>query len=196
MESADDVESLKKYNGLYLEIINRYRDYIEEHENLYIAELPKLVKPDEKSVAAFASALTAKMDGYGYDRDFPKAAMAAFAHVNEAIAPAVTPVQFWLAPEQTLSLRCGDSFDKAVLLCSLIIALGNPSSRIIIATGDNYRVFLVYFEFNGELTVMDIEAKKSSAFKSKEEILRAYDIKDSESTSAYEFNNKMYIDIA
>jgi hypothetical protein len=190
----DENELLKKYNGIYLDIIMKYREYIEEQENLYVAELPKLVTPSDDAVKALATTIASKFNEYIYEENFPDAANLAYEHVRDSIANITLPIQFWLRPGQALTHGAGDLFDKAVLLCSILIALGNPSSKIVIAIDDSTRHMSVYFEFNGRITAMDLE-KGVGKFENRESMLRSLGISDKSEATAYEFNDKMYIDL-
>ena len=189
----DEEELTKKYNNIYLSIIMRYRDYIEEHEGVYVAELPKLVTPSESSVQAAASAVSAGMPSYSFDQDFLQAASLAQQYVKDKIATLSLPIQFWQKPSETLANGAGDPFDKAVLLCSILIALGGVSTKVIISASENRRDFLVYSEYHNEFIVVNMESGVSTA-KSKEEVLSLLKI-DSDTESAYEFNDKMYSNI-
>ncbi len=195
-QAPEKMESLERYNRLYLEIINRYKDYIEERENLYVAELPKLVTPENEAVSSFANSIKETFQGYEYESNFKEAALKAFDYVNNSISVVATPIQFWLMPEETLSLKCGDHFDRAVLLCSMLIALGNPSSKIAIITKENYRAILVCCELNDKILYMDIEGRKSGEYASKDDLLHGYGADTDDETAAYEFNDKMYVDLA
>ncbi len=189
----DENELTKKYNNIYLSIIMRYRDYIEEHEGVYVTELPKLVTPSESSVQAAASAISAGIPGYSSDQDFLQAARLAQQYVKDKIATLSLPIQFWQRPSETLANGAGDPFDKAVLLCSILIALGGVSTKVIISASENRRDFLVYSEYRGEFIVADMENGVSTV-KSKDEVLSYLKI-DSETESVYEFNDKMYSNI-
>ena len=52
----------------------------------------------------------------------------------------------------------------------------------------------VYFEFNGRITAMDLE-KGVGKFENRESMLRSLGISDKSEATAYEFNDKMYIDL-
>ncbi len=191
----DEIELLKRYNGLYLEIIMKYKEYIEEHEGLYVAELPRLVTPSDESVKGAAALISSKFPGYRYESDFYNAAQLAYEYIRDSIANVTLPVQFWLKPSQVISHAAGDLFDKAALLCSLLIALGNPSAKIVIVIGENRRSFVVYFEFASRVTAIDIE-KGVSSHESREALLSSLGIGSEGEATAYEFNDKMHIDIA
>jgi hypothetical protein len=192
----DENELLKKYNDLYLEIIMKYKGHIEEHESLYVAELPTLVTPNDELVKGLAASFSSRFQDYKYEDNFPDAAKLAFEHVKAAIVPVSLPIQFWLRPNQAIKYGAGDIFDKAVLLCSLLIALGNPSTKVIIVVRENERSFLVYFEFKERLVAMNLE-DGSNEFGTKDEMLRSLNIDEkNDEITAYEFNDKMYIDLA
>ncbi len=194
MRMDESSEILKKYNSLYLEIIMKYREYIEEQENLYVAELPKLVTPEDGSVKAIAGSIASKFQEYDYEENFPDAAQLAYEYVRDSIAGVTLPIQFWLRPSQTISYGAGDIFDKSVLLCSLLIALGNPSTKVIIAVSDSRRSFAVYSEFGGKIIAIDME-KGINRYDTKEILLKSLGIREEGEATAYEFNDRMYIDV-
>jgi hypothetical protein len=132
----EDTELLKKYNQLYLEVILRYKEYIEEKESLYVAELPKLVVPENEDVVNIANRIKNSMPSYNYNDNYYDSARLAYSYVKDEITLANLPIQFWLTPDETIKCGAGDIFDKAVLLCSLLIALGDVSAKIIIKVKD------------------------------------------------------------
>ena len=191
----DETELLKKYNSLYLEIIMKYKDYIEEQEGLYVAELPKLVTPSDESVKGLAAIIASKFQDYNYADNFYDAAQLSYEFVKDSITSVTLPIQFWLRPGLTINYAAGDVFDKAVLLCSLLIALGNPSTKIIIVIDENRRSFVVYFEFKEKVTAIDLE-KGISTFGVRDELLKSLGVEEDGEATAYEFNDRMYNDIA
>ncbi|MCL4375770.1 hypothetical protein M1394_03155 [Candidatus Marsarchaeota archaeon] len=192
----EDVEILKRYNDIYLGIILRYRSYIEEKESLYVAELPTLVTPDHESIVGFANAIKARYQAYSYYSHCLRRWVGSFAyeHVKEKIINVTMPVQFWLNPSQTLNYGAGDVFDKIVLLCTLLLALGNASSKAMAIIRGNERRFLVYFEFDGRIVSMDLD-NGIEKFDSRESLLDRFGVREDGEVSAYEFNDKMYVDI-
>lgn len=190
----DENGSLKAYNSIYLEIIMRYKEQIEDKEGLYPADLPKLVTPENDNVVLLAKEIQNNFPAYNYDENFPEAAKLAYAYVKDKIMSISLPVQFWLKPEQTIMYCAGDIFDKAVLLCSLLIAMGNFSSRIVVAAKDTDRTFVVYSEFKGKLTAMDLDNGVRD-YGSLDELLKELKVDNDDDTTAYEFNDKMYRDI-
>ena len=188
----EDIETLKRYNQLYLEIIMRYKDYIEENENLYVAELPKLITPDNESVVSLANKIKSQFPIYSYNENFPDAVRSAYSYVKESILLVNLPIQFWLKPEEVIRCGAGDIFDKATLLCSLIIALGNVSTKLIIKVKESEREFVVYSEFNNGIVAVDLE-RGVKEYKSREELLKAMGVYgENEEMNVYEFNDKMY----
>lgn len=190
----DETALIRKYNNIYLSMIMRYKDYIEEHEGLYVAELPKLVTPQDSAVISVATGITNNFPSYSYDRDFLEAARLAHLYVKEKITSVTLPVQFWQKPSETISNGAGDPFDMAVLLCSILIALGGVSSKIIITISDGQRDFLVYSEYREELIVIDLERGLTSAH-NRGDLLGRLKIGSNPEVSAYEFNDRMYTDI-
>lgn len=184
----------KKYNGLYLEIIMRYKEDIEKGETIYLAELPKLVMPNDETVLAEVKSITSSFPTYNFDENFLEAVQKVHTYVKDEITTVNPSIQFWLRPNQVISLQAGDVFDKVILLCSMLIALGNVSTKIITAVNDTKKKQVVCCEYKGEIFSIDVENGISKA-KSKEEILESMGIREGAGITAYEFNDKMYNDL-
>ncbi|MDE1856425.1 MAG: hypothetical protein KGH49_04305, partial [Candidatus Micrarchaeota archaeon] len=161
----------------------------------YVAELPKLVTPENDGVANVAKGITDKFPLYRYEEHFPEAAAKAYDYVKDVITPIALPIQFWQKPSETLKHEAGDVFDRAVLLCSLLVALGSASSKVIIRIRDADRSFVVYSEYNGRVIAIDLESGIRECG-SREELLESLGIVKGADVTAYEFNDKMYNDIA
>ena len=190
----DSLDRYVRLNNIYLLIISKYKDYIEEKEALSVAELPTLVTPKAAMVARKAADIKGEFDSYDYDANFPDAARKAFDFVSKDVGDAALPIEFWLMPEETLRFMMGDVTDKSILLCSILIALGNPSSKVVVVSRDSTRSIYVYYEFGGSIVMMDSESGKVEKFSNKDEMLKAFNLDDE--SAAYEFNDQMYIDIS
>ena len=185
-----DEKMLEKYSRLYLEVIMRYRDYIEERETLHAAQLPTLITPKDPSVVSKVEGIKHMFSSYNYDSDFLEASKEAEFYVRSKIAATSLPIQFWLKPSQTMELESGDAFDKAVLLCSLFIGLGNVSSKIIAKVTDGDCRLSVYYEFKGKAFLFDMEGSVKE-FPGRAEMLASMGM-NSPGADAYEFNDLMY----
>ncbi|MEM3791580.1 MAG: hypothetical protein QXL16_02530 [Candidatus Micrarchaeaceae archaeon] len=179
----DDVE---RYNRVYLEILLRYKEIIEEHEVLYFSELPKLVKADEE-VKIAAEKILGSFDGYNFEKDFDKAAEKAYEYVNNEIRTIILPLQVWLSPGEVIRCGAGDQFDKAVLLCSLFLALGCVNCKVLVVSFDSSRKIGVYYESKSYNYFGIDECKKT--FSSREEMLSYLKVGSDEVVDAYEFNS-------
>ncbi|MDE1825034.1 MAG: hypothetical protein KGH61_02620 [Candidatus Micrarchaeota archaeon] len=188
-------ESLKKYNQLYLAIILRYKDYIEEKEKLNVAELPKLITPQDESVAAISNRIKSAFQNYSYPRDFEAAARFAFEYVKNEISNVSLPIEFWLMPSETIKSEAGDVFDRATLLCSIFLALGNVSSKVVIVTGSTARKFIVYAELGQKIISHDLEDGPRQ-FPDKEAFIKSLRLDSDDELTAYEFSDKMYNSLA
>jgi hypothetical protein len=188
----DEAEMLRKYNNIYLTIITRYKDYIEEHEVLHLTELPKLITPLNKNVASIAEQIRSGFESYNPSTDFYSAAYKALESIK-SIKQITMPIQFWQMPSETISNGAGDEFDRAVVLCSVLIALGNPSTKVAVVTAGEQRNISVYFSNGDKVACMDVSGSMREFASSKE--LFDYMGAEGEDSSAYEFNDKMYSDI-
>lgn len=192
MDEATDAGREGRLNNLYLAVISRYKEYIEEKEGLSVAELPTLVTPNSERVVEKANWIRSKFLNYTYDKDFYDASIMAFGFVNDEIEDVTLPLQFWISPDEVTTFMMGDIMDKSILLCSILIRLGNPSSRVFVKIDDSARRVFVYYEFGGMFHVLEC-GKELREFNSRDDILKS--LQFSEETVAYEFNNQMYADL-
>jgi hypothetical protein len=192
-EQGAALERESRYNRIYLSIIERYKAYIEEKESLSVAELPTLITPKETLIIKKADEIKMGFSLYTYDINFMEAAKNAFEFVKDQIEEMVLPLQFWLSPKETLSFMMGDAVDRSLLLCSLLIALGNASSKVLMIMEDEKerRVF-VHCEFNEKIYLFNME-DKIEEFDTPEEMIMYAEI--NETATAYEFNDHAYYDI-
>ncbi len=186
-------ERLARLNQIYLLIVSRYKDYIEEKEEIAVAELPRLVTPSSPLVAKKSEEIQNSIEGYFYEQNFKEASIAAFNFVEKNVEQITLPLQFWLNPDDTLTFTAGDSMDRNILLCSLLIALGNPSARVLVFMGVADKAIRVYYEFNDTYTMFDLSSCGVGEYQSKEEMLAQFSITDD--TTTYEFNDQVYVDI-
>ncbi len=186
-------ERLGKLNQVYLAIISRYKDYIEDKESISVAELPILITPKDRLVARLADDIRNSFAQYDYESDFKEASMRAFSFVRDKVDDVALPLQFWLSVEEVLTFMVGDTMDKNILLCSVLISLGNPSAKVLAVVKDNAQRILVYYELAGRLQVFELD-KGAREFGSFEELKKHISVDDD--STAYEFNDKMYVDIS
>jgi hypothetical protein len=178
--------------ALYLAIIGRYKEYIEQNENISVAELPSLVTPKDQLVQLKADEIRSRLAPYYFESKFEDAANMTFEFINREIREVQMPLQFWLRPREALTFRVGDTIDRSILMCSIFVALGNPSTRVLVCIKGETRRVHVYCEFNGRILLFDLGGK-SSILSSKEELIGSLGIDDD--TTAYEFNDQSYLDI-
>jgi hypothetical protein len=182
----------RRLNDLYIAIISRYKEYIEEKEGLSVAELPTLVTPDSERVKDKAEEIKSKFLSYSYDNDFYGASIMAYDFAKNGIEDVVLPLQFWLTPDETILFMMGDIMDKSILLCSILIRLGNPSARVFVKIDEGERKVSVYYGFSGKIHAFE-NIKEAKSYENREEMLKGQHF--GENTTAYEFNNQMYADM-
>lgn len=192
-EYEKEEKRLGSLNQLYLAIISRYKDYIQEKEGLSVAELPTLVTPKNEAVAKKVAEIKSGFNAYSYEGDFYQAAIKAFSFVKDEIESVILPLEFWLSPEDTLAYMMGDIMDKNILLGSMLVALGNPSAKVLVRIKEDNVSTFVYCNFNDKVYMFDI-GNGTKEFENKEALVASLDI--DEDTTAYEFNNQMYLDIS
>ncbi len=190
--NIEEYKKINKLNQIYLFIISKYKDYIESGEKLSVAELPTMIMPKIPSVLKKANEIKETYTDFVYEVNFVDVSIKAFDFVKNEIEDVSLPIQFWLTPEETLKFMSGDITDKNMVLCSLLIALGNPSAKVLVVINNNERKIVVYYEFNNSFTMLDLD-DGIKLFSTKEDMLKSLGM--TEDSIVYEFNDQMYIDI-
>lgn len=186
--ALEENEILRRTNRLYLTVILRYRDHIEKSEALYMPDLPRLIEPDNPSVAALAAGISSSFNGYDYNRDFIAAADKAFKYIKSNIHAISVPVQFWQKPNETLENRAGDVFDMSVLLCSVLIKLNCPGSRVVLAINDEKHV-AVTADFDSKIIAYSFEKENGGSIEFSNIRQVKYWLHVESDAQAYAFNN-------
>ncbi len=174
--SASEDELVRRINSLYLTVILRYKESIEQGEALYIPDLPRLVEPENKSVVVLADSIKGEFDGYSYERDFERAAKSAYDYIRGHVSTVSLPIQFWQKPDETLDNKIGDAFDKSTLFCSILAALGSASAKVVLVVDGSKDVAVffssarevVFYKFDDEnpKALPDVDAVRSLMQKS------------------------------
>ncbi len=167
----EELENLKKkLNVLQRELavmglaIRRYEKEIRKGETKSIEELKSLITPDDPTIKALANTYNTLEKAYNYVRD----------NILE-ISP--TPgIPFWMTPSETVQARAGDNSDRALLLASLLNALGIESSVLFVETTKGEDRALVLAKA-GDYYLLDLDQKrKFNDFvgKTREEAINKY----------------------
>jgi hypothetical protein len=186
VERRSEASILQDKIRFYELVLNRYRQMIERNESKTIADLKALVEPKDETVARIRGEITAGMRPYIYDQHFQAAAEAAHKIVRE-MRTMKSPMDFWLEPKELIALRGGDPMDKAIFLCSLLIALENSDSYVIVGVNTGIKVAVGY-KFGDTWRLIDTTSRASVSGE-KDKILNEW---FGGERQVYEFNNTYY----
>ncbi len=196
LENLEEInKSLKEQiqmNKIYLAIISRYTDYIEEKENISVVELPKYITPKDEKIVEKANEIKALFESYVYEKDFYAASSTAYEFVKNEIEEINIPIEFWFYPIEIIEFKAGDIMDKNILLSSLLISLGNPSTKVLVTINENKRDIFSYYEFNDKVYRFDFK-EGLKIFENKEQMINSLLINND--TISYEFNDNIYFNI-
>lgn len=190
----NDCDLVKKYNRVYLEILMKYKDYIEEKEAVYVSQLPEFVSPKDQNVEAVVMELLRSFSSYEPSNDLADGAAKAWSYVNGNIDTISIPLDFWQTPAETLTYMAGDLLDKAVLLCSMIIAMGSADAKVVMCIKPGKTSANVYFGWNGGIISLNLETGPK-AYAGRDELLADIGVGE-EGATAYEFDDKAYLDLS
>jgi len=191
-ECESELDASKRREAVYKKIIERYKELIEASESKSIPELRSLVRPQSSAVIELKEKLTKDLGAYDYNTDFLATAQKAFQFVKDEIKTEHVPVEFWLSPKEILELKTADEMDKAILLCSLLIALGNRNAKVVVEMKGGLKHAFVMFSFGNRYFLFDPVHNVNLA--GSKEILEAQisTERDEENKIIYEFNDMEY----
>lgn len=191
-ECESDLEACKRRELVYKKIVERYRELIEAAESKSIPELRSLVKPQSSSILEVREKITGGFGKYEYEKGFVAAAQKAYEFVKDEITTEHVPVEFWLSPKEILELKTADEMDKAIFLCSLLIALGNKGAKVVVEMKGGLKHAFVMFSFGNRYYLFD--PVHSINLAGSKEILEAQISPgmDEENKLVYEFNDVEY----
>jgi hypothetical protein len=185
-ERRSEANILQDKIRFYELVLGRYRQMIEHSESKTIADLKAMIKPNDETVQKAKEEITSAMRPYIYEQHFHIAAESAHKTVRE-MRTLKSLIDFWLTPKEMTALRGGDPMDKAVFLCSLLIALDNPDSYVIVGVDSGIKVAVGY-KFGDQWRLLDTTSK-ASVSGDKEKLLREW---FGDEHSIYEFNSIYY----
>jgi hypothetical protein len=186
IERRNEINILKDKIALLELIIDRYKSTIEQTETKTIADLKKMINPNDEEVKRIAEQISSEFKPYIYDKHFLEAAKKAHDFIR-TIRTIRIPIDFWLMPHDVIKLRGGDPMDKAIFLCSILIKLDNNESYVIVGINEGTKVAVI-FKFNNSWYMVDPTGKEMISG-DKEEIIKKW---FGEEKYIYEFNNNYY----
>ncbi len=193
----------------YRRIIARYAALINESEEKTVPELKSLIRPHDGTVLELKKKVLSQWEenrksagdpagvAYAFQSDFLWVADRALAYVRQMEnLHSDLPVTFWLSPQEMTELQGGDLFDKAVLLASLIKALGGPAKVRVLELEKNRIHPVVVFTFEERAYVLDAsqpECGLTTYSGNLEETLARFSYEGNKYVkSAYEFSDLEY----
>ncbi len=206
----------KARSALYRTIIERYKDYINEQEQKTVPVLKSLVNPDDAAVQALRQQIVTRIGeakraaasgrvvesrelDYSYETDFPDAARQAFEYVQSlSRTDSELSISFWLSYSEMASLGIADPFDRALLLCSLLDALGCKNAMVSVLELDDASAHPVVTFSAEKLFLLDCSNRKAGfaelADETKAGLVAKFETEDGKKATgiAYEFNREEY----
>lgn len=181
---------------LYKILLRKFAGLINENQRKTVGELKALINPEDLSVQSLVSEF--KPESYDFSRNYLQTARKIFHYVTEEInyVPLDTDVNFWLAPKEVLTEKLGDDEDLAVLLCSILSALGDEKAYVAVAELENLQSHaIVITEFGGQFILLDPSQKLSfdEFIGHKANVMKRYNFRGSKIRRfLYRFNRELY----
>ncbi len=190
----------------YRKIIERYSQAVSNGETKTIPQLKELVNPFDKTVLETKQKIFSQLNltaeanqanSFLLEKDFPAFAKLAFELVQKIqLVKSEVETTFWMGFEDLLSINAGDSFDKALFLCSLLASVGCATARVRVLElegGVNHPVVMYFFE-NKEF-LLDSCSNEFLSGQLSEVLEKFYFDGKKTVKSLFEFNNLDYVEL-
>lgn len=181
---------------LYEALLKKYKDLINDSEKKTVGEVKALVNKNDLTTQMFVSRF--KPEHYEFERHFLETARKCYGFLVKEVDyyKLGFDLNFWLKPEEILKYKIADDEDLAVFLCSILYALGNDKSEVLICEMDDFSTHAITItEFQGEFLVLDASQKQAfEQFKGqKESVLEEYSFEGKKiKRPLYKFNHQSY----
>jgi hypothetical protein len=181
---------------LYELLLRKYSDLINEFEKKTVGEIKSMVDRENLTVQSLGQRFAG--ENYSFDRNYEAAVSRALEFISTEISYVKSDIDlnFWLTPNEILEKMVGDDEDIAVLLCSVLFALGDEKAEVVIAEMDNRTTHaLVITEHKGKFFIFDATQKhKINEFSGdKAGVLSKYSFRGSRiKRFLYKFNRNNY----
>jgi myosin heavy subunit len=164
-----------------LEIVfERYSNLIEEKEVKSPTQLKKLVQPNHHKIIELTKTYDTPQKAFEFVRD----------DVTE-ISPGISAT-YWLTLDEMLELRAADTEDEAILLCSMLRAMGEDAAVAVIELDNKHAKSLVFMNDRVLDPGMNMEFDQFNGI-STEDALKQYSFQGHFVKKVlYEFNEKEY----
>ncbi|MBS3057570.1 MAG: hypothetical protein J4415_02980 [Candidatus Diapherotrites archaeon] len=146
---------------LYKLLLDKYSSLINEKETKTVGEIKALVNSEDLTIQGIASAH--RPENYEFGAHYLQAAESAYNFICGEISyiPSELGLDIWLAPKEILSAKIADDSDLAVLLCSVLYALGDEKAEVVVAELENANTHaFAITEFEGKFILLDPAQKR------------------------------------
>jgi hypothetical protein len=195
-----DEEEVKKYKEkmeeyyhkilLYQLLVSRYKDHIEGNETKTVPDVKSLVQPTNSNITPIVQKIKSE------NKDFMKQFQNAYEYVDEIHSVPYIGATLWLSVKEMLDNKVADYEDKAILLCSILRALGANALVLVALMTDGSNRPLVLLSMKDKSIMLDPNTKHDfiKFVGKRNDLIRQFSVEGNRiKRIQYEFNDKDYI---
>ena len=195
-----DEEEVKKYKEkmeeyyhkilLYQLLVSRYKDHIEGNETKTVPDVKSLVQPINSNIVPIVQKIKTE------NKDFMKQFQSAYEYVDEIHSVPYIGATLWLSVKEMLDNKVADYEDKAILLCSILRALGANALVLVALMTDGSNRPLVLLSMKDKSIMLDPNTKHDfiKFVGKRNDLIRQFSVEGNRiKRIQYEFNDKDYV---
>ncbi|MFH1393582.1 MAG: hypothetical protein ABII71_06025 [Candidatus Micrarchaeota archaeon] len=137
---SEEIDSETKLK-LYMLMVSRYKDLINENETRSVSEIRQRVSPYSEIIKKLSARFTSDLAPFSHEKHFITVAQRAINYLRE-IKTCQFLITFWLGFDEMDKLKLGGVMDKALLLAALLRSFGSDTVLVkVTKSGNTYVVF-------------------------------------------------------
>lgn len=140
----------------YRALLEKYAEIINQAEHRTVGQVKMLVNPEDLTIQSLIQQY--KPETYVREKDYLHTAQQVFEFVTKEIkfVPNELNINFWLKPNEIIINKVSDDEDLAVLVCTLLYALGDEHAMVyLMELEDLHTHAVVITKVNGQTLLLD-----------------------------------------
>lgn len=138
---------------IYMLIVNRYKDVINEKESRSISEIRQRVSPYNDFIRQKKESFISDLKPYEHGKHFFTAMQRVLNYIR-GIRNFEFLLTFWMGFEEMDEMKAADILDKAILFASLLRSLDSEDAKVYVSKA---RRIFVGFSWGGDSYMVDVK---------------------------------------
>ncbi len=181
---------------LYETLLKKYQKLINENEKKTVGEIKSLINKNDLTIESFVEQF--KPEKYEFDKYYLLVLKKCYDFIISEInfVKIGFDLNYWLDAKDILKNKIADDEDISVMMCSIMLYLGDKNAEIVICELENYSTHsIITTEYKSQFIILDPMQKFEfeKFIGEKNQIINKYSFNEKKiKRFIYKFNNEKY----